>query len=154
MSRLTTRMAALIVMVFAVAAPGLGQIPVDDLRVRQLETEVRRLQQQVDAQARRIERLEQEARLASPGAPTMSGIRAPDASPVWLAVANWDRVKAGMTSLEVIAILGRPTSTRNDDDGKLRTLFYAMELGPEKYLSGNIQLDDSGVVEINRPELK
>ncbi len=136
------------------AAPAVAQIPVDDLRVRQLEAEVRRLQQQVDAQARRIELLEQAARLTAPGLPSVSGIRAPDPSPVWLVTANWDRVKPGMTPQEVIAILGRPTSTRNDDDGKLRVMFYAMELGPEKYLSGNIRLDDSGVVEINRPVLK
>ena len=131
-----------------------AQIPVDDLRVRQLESEVRRLQQQVDAQARRIEMLEQEARVASPGPPSVPGIRAPDTSPGWLVTANWDRLQPGMTVQEVIAILGRPTSTRNDDDGKLRLLFYAMELGPEKYLSGNIRFDDSGVAEINRPVLK
>jgi hypothetical protein len=73
---------------------------------------------------------------------------------VWLTTANWDRVKPGMTALEVFAILGRPTSTRNGDDGRLRLLFYALELGPDKYLSGSIRLDDSGVMEINRPELK
>lgn len=131
-----------------------AQMPVDDLRVRQLEAEVLRLQQQVDAQTRRIERLEQEARLASPGPPTISGIRAPDTSPVWLVTANWDRVKTGMTALEVIAILGRPTSTRNDGDGRLRVLFYAMELGPDRYLSGNVRLDDEGVAEVNRPVLR
>ena len=142
------------VMALAVTLPALAQVPVDDLRVRQLESEVQRLQQQVDAQARRIERLEQAARLAPPALPATSAIRAPDTSPVWLTTANWDRVKTGMSALEVIAILGRPTSTRNDDDGTLRVLFYAMELGPERYLSGNIRLDDAGVVEINRPVLK
>ena len=131
-----------------------AQVPVDDLRVRQLESEVRRLQLQVDQQARRIEMLEQAARLAPPGASPVPGVRPPDTSPVWLTTASWDGIKTGMSALEVIAILGRPTSTRNDDDGKLRVLFYAMELGPDRYLSGTIRLDDSGVVEINRPALK
>jgi hypothetical protein len=137
-----------------IAAPAAPQIPVDNLRVSQLEAEIRRLQQQVQAQAHRIERLELEARLSSPTSPSTPGIRPPDSSPVWLTTANWDRVMPGMTALEVIAILGRPTSTRNHDDGSLSTLFYAMELGPDKYLSGKIRLDDSGVVEINSPALK
>jgi hypothetical protein len=146
-------MALLAVMSLA-ALPVLAQIPVDDLRVRQLETDVRRLQQQVDAQARRIEDLERAAQLSPPTTSSAAGIRPPDPSPVWLTNANWDRIKAGMTALEVVAVLGRPTSTRNDDDGKLRVMFYAMELGPDKYLSGTIRLDDTGVVEINRPTLK
>jgi hypothetical protein len=154
MSNRAGQMAAFAAVALAAALPLHAQIPVDDLRVRQLEAEVLRLRQQVEAQSRRIDVLEQAARITPPGAPSVSGIRAPDTSPVWLSTANWDRVKAGMTALEVMAILGRPTSTRNDEDGKLRVLFYAMELGPDKYLSGNIRLDDAGVVEINRPELK
>lgn len=137
-----------------IAAPAASQIPVDNLRVSQLEGEIRRLHQQLQAQARRIERLEQEARLSPPTSPSTAGIRPPDTSPGWLSIANWDRVMPGMTALEVIAILGRPTSTRNDDDSRLSVLFYAMELGPDKYLSGTIRLDDSGVVEVNRPALK
>jgi hypothetical protein len=142
-------------MVMSLAAlPAFAQAPVDDLRVRQLESEVRRLQQQVDAQARRIEDLERAAHLSPSAVPSVPGVRPPDPSPVWLTSANWDRVKTGMTALEVIAVLGRPTSTRNDEDGKLRVMFYAMELGPDRYLSGTIRLDDTGVVEINRPVLK
>lgn len=154
MYNLGRQMAALAALAFAMVPPASAQIPVDDLRVRQLEADIRRLQQQVDAQARRIEDLERAAHLSSPAMPAASGIRPPDPSPVWLTSASWDRVKTGMSALEVIAILGRPTSTRNDGDGKLRVMFYAMELGPDKYLSGTIRLDDTGVVEINRPALK
>lgn len=138
----------------ASAVPAFAQLPVDDLRVRQLESEIRRLQQQVEAQARRIELLEQAARITAPSAPSPSSSRVPEGSPAWLVTANWDRVMPGMTVLEVVAILGRPTSTRRDDDDQLNLLFYAMELGPERYLSGTISVEDSLVVEINRPALK
>jgi hypothetical protein len=33
-------------------------------------------------------------------------------------------------------------------------LFYAMEIGVTALLAGNIRVDDTGVVEINRPVLK
>jgi len=136
------------------AAPAVAQIPVDDLRVRQLEGEVTRLQRELDAQARRIQMLEQAARLASPNLPSSSATLRQDDSPSWLVAATWDRVKPGMKVPEVIAVLGRPTSTRRTDDGKLNVLFYAMEIGPDSVLSGIIRLDDSGVIEINRPVLK
>jgi hypothetical protein len=154
MFNLSRQMAAFAALALTVGPVAVAQIPVDDLRVRQLEAEVRRLQQQVDAQARRIEDLERAARLTPPTTSSPPGILPPDPSPVWLTSASWDRVKTGMTALEVIAVLGRPTSTRNDADGKLRLMFYAMELGPDKYLSGTIRLDDMGVAEINRPALK
>jgi hypothetical protein len=149
-----TRVCALAVMVLVAAAPAVAQLPVDDLRVRQLEAEIRRLQQQVEAQARRIELLEQAARITPPAVPSPSAGRVPDGSPAWLVTANWDRVMPGMTVLEVVAILGRPTSTRRDADDNLSLLFYAMELGPERYLSGTIRVENSSVVEIDRPALK
>ena len=55
---------------------------------------------------------------------------------------------------DVIALLGRPTSVRPAEDGKGRAFFYAMELGPNAILSGNVRLGDSGVTEINRPVLR
>jgi hypothetical protein len=75
-------------------------------------------------------------------------------STVWLASANWDRVKRGMKELDVIAVLGRPTSARTDADGKIRVLLYALELGPDSALAGNVRLDDSGVIEINKPTIR
>jgi hypothetical protein len=127
----------------------------DDLRVRQLENEVMRLQRELDAQSRRIEGLERSARndVASrtvPSGPT----RAADSSPAWLVNSNWDRLKPGMKELEVIAVLGRPTSVRAEENGKARSLLYALELGPEAVLAGSVRMGDSGVAEINRPALK
>jgi hypothetical protein len=59
-----------------------------------------------------------------------------------------------MKDLEVIAVLGRPTSVRTDPDGKAHTLLYALELGPNAVIAGNVRMSDAGVAEINRPVLK
>lgn len=153
MSNLTRQLAVLAATMIAFTTPCLAQLPVDDLRVRQLENEVMRLRRELDMQSRRIEMLEQAARIVPPAVSSVPGPRA-DSSPAWLIAASWDRVKPGMKVQEVIAVLGRPTSTRYSDDGKLRLLFYAMEVGTEAVLSGTVRLDDSGVVEINRPALR
>jgi hypothetical protein len=128
---------------------------VDDLRVRQLENEVMRLQRELDAQSRRIEDLERSQRSSSVGRPVAAPMERPtDSSPAWLISTNWDRVKPGMKDLEVIALLGRPNSVRTEPDGKARTLLYALELGPTAVLAGNVRMGDNGVAEINRPLLK
>jgi hypothetical protein len=59
-----------------------------------------------------------------------------------------------MKDLDVIAVLGRPTSVRTDADGKSHALLYALELGPNAVLAGNVRMSDAGVAEINRPTLK
>ncbi len=151
------RLIASMVAAVTFSMPALAQLPVDDLRVRQLESEVQRLQRQLDEQARRIQMLEQSARLATTSPQLSAPSNAPlveNTSPAWLVPESWDRIKRGMTTLQVIAVLGRPTSARDADDGKGRIFFYAMELAPGALLGGTIRLDDSGVVEINRPVLK
>jgi hypothetical protein len=144
----------LVAAAIASTAPAFAQVPVDDLRVRQLEQEVMRLQRELDAQSRRLQVLEQSARVVSPVYPTLPASPTENSSPAWLVSATWDRIKPGMKATDVIAILGRPTSARYADDGKIRVLFYAMEIGATALLAGNIRVDDSGVVEINRPVLK
>ena len=139
---------------FAAANPAVAQAPVDDLRVRQLESEMYRLQRELEAQRQRIAALEQAARITPPAALVAPGPRPENTSPAWLVTANWDRIKTGMKTQEVIAILGRPTSTRIDDAGKLRLLFYAMELGPQAFLSGTVRMEDDAVAEVNRPVLR
>jgi hypothetical protein len=154
MSKQTMQRAVLAIVACVLAVPALAQLPIDDSRVRYLESEVSRLQREIDSQSRRIEALEQAVRIASPGVTLAPGLRM-DTSPAWLVAASWDRLKIGMKSTEVIAVLGRPTSTRSTEDGKLYLLFYAMEVGHDAVLSGTIRLDTSGAVtEINRPVLK
>jgi hypothetical protein len=145
----------LLIAAVALAAP-LPVLAQDDLRVRQLENEVLRLQREIDAQNQRIERLESNAR--APGSvplpPSLVTPRAADSSPAWLVSTNWDKVRTGMKEIEVIALLGRPTSVRSDKDPPGHTMFYALELGPSQFLTGNVRFGDAGVAEINRPTLR
>jgi hypothetical protein len=148
--------------VFAIAAAtALLPLPTfaqDALRIRQLENDVRSLQREVSMQNLRIERLESSARMPGAGSvqpPTTSTEpRAADSSPAWLVSTNWDKLRPGMKELDVIALLGRPTSVRTDENAKTRTMFYALELGPSAFLTGNVTFGDAGVAEINRPTLR
>jgi hypothetical protein len=137
-----------------VTVPGWTQ---DALRVRQLESEVQRLQREVDAQARRIDQLEQRA--GTPGVPLaqtppVTARQSSESSPAWLLSTNWDRIKPGMKDIDVIALLGRPTSVRHDPDGKGHALLYALEIGPNAVLAGNVRLTESGVAEVSKPTLR
>jgi hypothetical protein len=144
------------VLVLAGAQPAWGQ---DELRVRQLENEVSRLQRELDAQSRRIDELERNlrgtsTRSLSPAPPDVIR-READSSPAWLLTTNWDRIKPGMKDIDVIALLGRPTTVRPDPDGgKGHSLMYALELGPNAVLAGSVRLDDSGVAQVTKPTLR
>ena len=143
-----------LVLIAVLAAP-LPAFAQDDLRVRQLENEVQRLQRAIDAQSQRIERLESSARISGSMPPPVTvSPRAADSSPAWLVGTNWDKLRNGMKELDVIALLGRPSSVRTDDNAKVHTMFYALELGPNQFLTGNVQFGDAGVAEINRPTLR
>src|SRR5512145_2558008 len=88
-----------IAVALAVPCPALS----DDIRIRQLEGEVLRLQRQLDAQSRRIGQLERTARNIVVSQPTPSASQRGDDSPAWLVTTNWDRLRPGMKALEVIA---------------------------------------------------
>jgi hypothetical protein len=142
--------ALLITAALVVPLPAFAQ---DDLRLRQLENEVLRLQREIDAQNMRLERMESGNRLSASAPSVVVSPRAADSSPAWLVSTNWDKLRTGMKELEVIALLGRPTSVRTDD-AKSHTMFYALELGPNAFLTGNVRFGDAGVAEINRPTLR
>jgi hypothetical protein len=136
------------------AAPGWAE---DTLRIRQLESEVQRLQREVDAQARRIDQLEQRA--GTPGVPLattppVTARQSSEGSPAWLLSTNWDRIKPGMKDVDVIALLGRPTTVRRDPDGKGHALMYALEIGPNAVLAGNVRVTETGVAEVTKPTLR
>jgi hypothetical protein len=144
---------ALLIAAATVAAP-LTASAEDEIRVRQLENEVMRLQREIDAQNMRIERLESSTRTPGVAPPPVSAPRAADASPAWLVSTNWDKLRVGMKELDVIALLGRPTSVHTNADTKTHTMFYAMELGPNTFLTGNVRFGDAGVAEITKPALR
>lgn len=151
MNRLATVcLAALLV---SVSTPVLAQ----DARVRQLELDVQQLRREVSAQARRIDELERQSvrgvqrpsRAIAPEAPVL-----PAALAAWLVAANWDRVRSGMSEIDVVQVLGPPTSVRSDAAAERKTLFYALELGPKAFLAGSVELASGRVAEVNRPVLR
>lgn len=125
----------------------------DDLRVRQLESEVNRLQGDLTTLAARVEQLERinRGRSSEGSQPTL---RSPGSdSSAWLVASNWNRVQPGMQVADVISLLGRPTSTRTSDSGAIRMLMYALELGPRTVLAGNVVLSEKGVTDVHPPEI-
>lgn len=122
-----------------------------DSRVPYLEQEVRRLHQEVLSLSRRLEQLER----PSPTMPsTVPRPEAPRPAPGddWLDAKKWRQVRAGMNELEVISLLGRPTSMREVDGA--RVLFYAMEIGTSGFLGGSVRFRDRAVIDVQVPVLQ
>jgi hypothetical protein len=133
----------------------LTAIAADDLKVSQLEQDVRELQRQVLAQAQQITQLR--AQLNRPAsAPVASPARSPQVSAgkseIWLDASRWALIKPGMGELEVVSLLGPPTSMREKDGD--RQLLYAMEIGASGFLSGSVTLRDRVVLKSQKPELR
>jgi hypothetical protein len=133
--------------------------PTEDLKISQLEQDVRELQRVVQQQNRRIDALESSARASRAdrttptGAATPPATRDPPTKIEWLQSANWDTVRIGMSEAEVLKSLGPPTTTRTSDDG-MRTLFYTLELEAGGFLSGRVLMRAERVLEIHRPSLR
>lgn len=125
----------------------------DALKISQIEQDILRLQQQIQDQARQIEALR--LRLAQP--PTLPEVRNPDRTPpvqsgTWLDASKWARVQPGMNELEVITLLGPPTSMRSNGDD--RVLLYAMEIGGSGFLGGSVTLRERRVLQVQNPQLR
>src|SRR5688500_15771576 len=100
---------SLLVAPLFIGVPGSSAAPVDTLRVRQLESEVNRLQRELSAQARRIDELERAVRHGGRPRSAAGLADRADNSPAWLVSTNWERLRPGMKEVDVIALLGRPT---------------------------------------------
>ncbi len=59
-----------------------------------------------------------------------------------------------MSELQVIDMLGPPTSTRVGADADTRVLLYALEIDAGNFLSGSVELRERRVVGIVTPVLK
>lgn len=143
-------------LLFALALLGQSALAADDAtyRLMKLEQDVRNLERQVQTLTRQLDELKQQsARVGerSSTAPRSSATPAAT-SGEWLEAARWNRVRSGMGELEVINILGPPTSMRQE--GEVRVLLYAMEIGSAGFLSGSVQLRDRKVSEVSKPTLR
>lgn len=124
----------------------------DEGRFSYLEQEVRNLQRQVMTLTRRLD----EATLRPERLPR--GVSAPVAdvaatpSTTWIDAGKWKRLRTGMSELEVVSLLGPPTSMR-DVEGS-RVLFYALEIGSSGFLGGSVRFRDRAVAEIQVPQLQ
>jgi hypothetical protein len=124
----------------------------DDLRVTQLEQEIRRLERQVLALSRRVDELQRPSFAPDRGASAPLASTAPAQGDQWLDAAKWRRVKPGMAELDVIGLLGPPTSMR-EESGE-RTLLYALEVGTSGFLGGSVTLRDRVVTSVQTPVLR
>jgi hypothetical protein len=126
----------------------------DDFKVIKLEQDVRNLERQVQELTRQLTDLQRVSRGSAPAIPAAAGSQDASAtSPQWLDAANWKRIRVGMTELEVIGVLGPPTTLRGAS-AEARTLMYAMEIGASGFLSGSVQLQERRVVNVQVPTLR
>lgn len=126
----------------------------DDYKVIKLEQDVRNLERQVQQLSRQLSDAQRQiAQLGGrPVARTERAEPPVNTSTPWLDVENWDRLREGMTELQVIELLGPPTSMRAE--GEVRTLFYAMEIGSNGFLSGAVRLEGRKVEDVEKPTLR
>jgi hypothetical protein len=126
----------------------------DSFRVMKLEQDMRNLERQVQVLSRQVDELKQQLARAGDSSrlSAQSSTPAVASSSAWLEAATWGRVRAGMSELEVIGVLGPPTSMRQEGDQ--RVLLYAMEIGSSGFLSGSVALRDRAVVEVHKPVLR
>jgi hypothetical protein len=134
----------------------LGAVAADDdtYRLMKVEQDVRNLEREVQTLTRQLDELrQQQSRAGERGSsPRSSSAPAVASSTAWLEASRWDRLRTGMSELEVIGLLGAPTSMRQEGD--TRVLLYALEVGSSGFLGGSIELKDRAVTAINKPVLK
>ena len=124
----------------------------DDLKVLQLEQDIRELQRQARLQAQQIDELRSRlARAADPSSPAPATTSSTDSTD-WIDAARWKQLQPGMSELEVLSVLGPPTSIRGSD--QQRVLLYAIEIGKSGFLGGSVTLRDRAVTEIRLPALQ
>jgi hypothetical protein len=148
------------VILFVAIASDISVVRADDLKISQLEQDIRELKQQIFQLTRRIDQLESEQRNSNainlnPERPVPRAKEAVgDSQRAWLNIANWDRVRIGMSELDVLQLLGPPTTLRKSKDGASQTLLYALEIGTGNFLSGSVELDKQKVTAVTKPSLK
>lgn len=121
-------------------------------RVSYLEQEVRNLQRQSMALSRRIDELERRSTPVAAARERVVPGTAVSRSDAWLDAASWRKLRPGMSELEVVTLLGPPTSMRETEGA--RVLFYALEIGTSGFLGGSVKIRDRVVFEVQPPTLQ
>ena len=124
----------------------------DDGRVSFLEQEVRNLQRQMMSLTRRVDDLGARPSSATERLDPPRARALPDAPDQWLDAGKWRQLKQGMSELDVVSLLGPPTSMREVDGA--RVLFYALEIGASGFLGGSVRFRERAVSEIRTPVLQ
>jgi hypothetical protein len=125
----------------------------DDLKVSQLEVDVRDLRREVQGLSRQIDELQRQiTRSDSRERSPLPSIAPGNSSEFWVDASRWQRLRTGMSELEVISALGPPTSMRGNK--RERLLLYATEIGSSGFLGGSVRLRDGVVVEVRKPTLQ
>jgi hypothetical protein len=166
--------AAIVLAMAMVCAPLTAQQV--DIAAALMQQDVSELKRVVQQQEMRLQAMEQEladVRAASGAAPTARAsagggslatssssalssagvVRQPSARPTWLDTADWDKLKPGTAELDVVRILGVPNSLRSADTNR-QVLYYAVEIGTGRFLSGTVTLIDHRVSEVQKPTIK
>ena len=126
----------------------------EDYRVMKLEQDVRTLERQVQSLERLVSELERSRRADPTGRLSNERAAAPvQDDPAWLKASAWNRVRTGMSELEVIEILGKPTALRPDASNR-RALLYTLEVGTMSFLTGSVFFAEGKAVEIQKPALR
>ncbi len=149
--RITAPFATLLLIACIVQQPVLAA-PIDEFRLSDIEQNLRDLQTTVREQARQITELQRQSGSKSITS-TSSNANSSAGDPRWLSSAGWNRLKPGMTELQVIELLGPPTQHRSADRST-QHLLYALEIGRSGFLSGRVVLTDGKVTAIEMPSLK
>jgi hypothetical protein len=151
--------AGIVAMTLAALAP-VSKAADDSARVSRLESEIQQLRSQLNEQARRIERLEEELKrqggaAAGQPSPKPRAASTPTTRPAasgnmpWHLPAAWERIRKGMTVDEVSAILGEPTAVESVDAYK--SLFYRGSTPAGIPVSGHVNFRDDRVVAVSKP---
>jgi hypothetical protein len=143
-------MARMLVALFALLP--LTASAADEQRISFLEQEVRNLQRQVMALSRQVDEMRSRPERPTAQAPAAAAVVPSEGSDQWIDAARWRQVRPGMNELEVLDLLGPPTSMRKEGDA--RVLMYALEIGSSGFLGGSVTLRDRTVTEVRQPTLQ
>jgi len=145
----------ILAMAACLATPPALAAPIDEFRISDIEQKIRDLETLTREHSRRISELQ-------PGLPGSKSTPAAIAGNTtsgsrdlrWVNAASWNRIKPGMSELQVVEVLGPPTQTRIADDNQSRQLLYALEIGSSGYLGGRITFSNGMVSAVETPTLK